>query len=160
MLYSNFLIEQFQDRDTKYLLPANMSDAVLHTIAASLARWKQHEGDEEDRFVIESFASFWGSRLSTAKNLPLIEKFNTDKYGIIPVLAAMGELEFLVHQEIVSRRLGQYTYDPESILITERIKPATLDYLRLYLEHYLLGYLTQGNFAELAMPSISKFFEQ
>jgi hypothetical protein len=160
MPYSNFLIEQFKGKDFQHFLPANMNSDILNKIATLLTEWKYEEQEEDERLVIETFACFWGRTLLVAQKSPLVVKLNIKKYGRIPVFLLMGELEFLVHQEIVSRHINYCTYDRENIFEPERLKRTTLDFLCSYLKHHLLGPFAEGEFFTLTISSISKYLEQ
>lgn len=157
---NNFLINEFKGKDFHKFLPVNMDAESLSKIATMLSKWKQNGLQDDERLIIEAFACFWARGLLTEQKAPLAKKLDVSEYGYLPVLIAMSELEFLVHQEIVSRSLSYCTYNPISVFDIDRLKRTYPEFLRSYLRSQFLGFLAEGDFFTAATSSISSYLEQ
>jgi len=151
----NFLLKK---TDFGSLLPKNMETAALREIAKMLARWKRREMPDDAKLEIEAFALSWSERVLELQNSPLVAKFKSPDYAYNLVVLAMAELEYLVHNEIVSREIQCFTYEPENAFELKRLRHLSPDFLRvrLYLDGY--GAIADGDLSAV-MSSISKFLE-
>lgn len=152
----NFLLKS---TDLCSLLPKNMETAALRNIARKLARWKRRELTDDEKLEIEDFALSWSDGVLKLQNSPLVAKFQSVDYAYSQVVLAMAELEYLVHNEIVSREIQCITYEPENAFELKRLRHLSPDFLRvrLYLDGY--GAIADGDLS-CVMSSISKFLEE
>lgn len=138
-------------------VPARMTDEQLEKIATSLAQWKRGDLAEPESDGVEDFVYRWASLVCKHQESNLVESFGKAHAEFLAL--AMAELEYLSHEELISRRLGCRTYqdDLEHIFDMERMKRGAPEFLKRYLN--LCGFDIISDDLSMAIPLIAKFVD-
>lgn len=138
-------------------VPAKMTDERLEKIATLLARWKSGGLSEPESDGVEDFVYRWASLVCRLQGSTLVESFGKARAEFLAI--AMAELEYLSHEELISRRLGCKTYqdDLEYIFDMERMKRGAPEFLKRYLN--LCGFGIISDDLSVAASSIGKFLD-
>lgn len=155
----NTLIAQFESKPFQQFFTSLMEQETLGTIAKKLSDWKSEKLNGQDRTEIEEFAYFWATRILSAKNPVFSAKFALPKYGYLLVLLGIAELEYQIHQELVSRQLGYRTYEQNEVFNTERMKRLNPAFLRTSLNYDGLGVIAEGDLNGV-MASIERWLDE
>lgn len=155
----NPLIAQFESKPFQQFFTAQMEQETLETLAKKLSDWKSQKLNGQDRTEIEEFAYFWANRLLSTKKPTFSAKFTLPKYGYLLVLLGIAELEYQIHQELVSRQLGYRTYEQNEVFNTERMKRLNPAFLRTSLNYDGLGVIAEGDLNGV-MASIERWLDE
>jgi hypothetical protein len=152
------LIEHIGNMTPLQLLPAEMDVQLLGTIGSKLAKWKRGDlVDSEERSDIELFSQHWGAKV-LLEYLPGLQAklYQSDTY-VAALLVAMGELDYLVQQEIVSRQLNYKTYKINDAFDMERLRHSLPTYVRCFFQYNGLGPLADETVLRAMSASIEEF---
>jgi hypothetical protein len=120
---TNSLLNRIDGKDALQLLPQHMNDELVSSIAEKLSKWRRGElTDTKERVDLEEFAQHWGTIVLPSHFPVLVEAMYDERTCIMMVLILMGELDYLVQQEIVSRELNYRTYDSTNLFDEDRLK--------------------------------------
>lgn len=133
---TNILIHQIDGKAPLELLPENMDAKLLTSIAEQLSKWRQGAlANTKERVELEEFAQRWGTIVLPSCRPGLAEAMYDERNCILTVLIVMGELDYLVQQEIVSRELSYRTYRPTNLFDRERLKFLTPQFVSTFFEY-------------------------
>ncbi|WP_151638726.1 hypothetical protein [Noviherbaspirillum aerium] len=155
----NPLIAQFESKPFQHFFASQMEHETLATLAKKLSDWKSEKLVGQNRAEIEEFAYFWATRLLSTTKPAFSDKFAAPKYGYLLVLLGIAELEYQIHQELVSRQLGYRTYKEDDIFEFERIKRLNPNLLRTSLNYDGLGVVAEGDLSGV-MASIERWLDE
>lgn len=120
---TNPLINRIDGKAPLRLLPEHMDAELLTTVAEKLSKWRRGElTDTKERVELEEFSQCWGTIFLPSCHPALGAAMYEGHNCILAVLIVMGELDYLVQQEIVSRELRYRTYGSANFFDRERLK--------------------------------------
>lgn len=152
------LLQHDGANEASHLLPAQMDVQLLDAIAGKLARWRRGElVDNEERHDVEMFSQQWAAKVLVDFHPGLRDKLYQDDTYVVAFLVAMGELDYLVQQEIVSRKLNYRTYELPESFDRERLRCSIPSYVRCFFRYNGLGPLASDNVLEAMYSSIHDF---
>jgi len=116
------------------VLPRSMRQDQMVTIARKLSRFKAGALSDSEQAAVDEWLLNWVQQVCAYQDSPFYAYFSQCRVELLAV--TFTELEYLVHQELVSRQLGVATYAGEihNVLDLERLVQANYgSILRVYL---------------------------
>jgi len=133
---TNILTHQIEGKAPLELLPENMDAKFLNSIAEHLSKWRRGAlTSTKQRVELEEFSQRWGTIVLPAYHSGLAEAMYDERNCILTVLIVMGELDYLVQQEIVSRELSCRTYGPKDMFDRERLRFSVPHFVSTFFEY-------------------------
>lgn len=139
--------------------PRNMPDELLAFLEDALTRHREGKPmSEPDNYKLQEFVAQWYWKVRDIHPSHCVRQLTGYSYEM--VFVAFSELDYLVQQEIKSRRLGYCTYRPgvENFFDSGRLKHIRPDYLRNILRYKGFTAMADGDLSG-PMNAIVKLFE-
>jgi len=157
---TNSLLNRIDGKNALQLLPQQMDTEFVSSIAAKLSKWRRGElTDTKERVELEEFAQHWGTIVLPSHCPVLVEAMYDEGTCIMMVLILMGELDYLVQQEIVSRELNCRTYDSTKLFDGDRLKFKAPQFASTFFEYNGMAPFATEQVRSAISVSIERFLD-
>lgn len=132
---------------------------VLTFLEAALAQYKDGSISERVQDKLDEFVGAWIHDVREVHRLPHLKLFSKLSNEVTSVV--LTELDYLIREELKSRRLGYQTYKPQvqHFFELERIKSIGPEFLRGLLRRKSLNVIADSDLSG-PLSSILKLFDQ